>query len=253
MALDIDEFPIPSQTSSSDKQVLLTLRRMIGGRGSYSYFEIGSFLGGSIVPFARDPRCLKILSVDHREQQQPDERGALYDYKGVTSSQMIKNLSDIGIDTKKIKTFDLSISDYPFPDDVVSYDILFIDGEHTDSACFRDFIYGRRLLSEDSVVCFHDSTIIWRAIYLICELLRSEERKFRIFKVANTEMVLLLFGVYEGLDVRSWFDVEPDLSAFFRRAESIVFGEMIKNRIKIKKTESGFSLAVGQPQLKKAF
>lgn len=95
----LNEFPIVSQTSAGDRQVLLKLRSFFGKKHKYSYAEIGSFLGGSIVPFARDPKCRRILSIDHREQQQPDERGAIFDYRGVTSAQMIGNIQALGIST----------------------------------------------------------------------------------------------------------------------------------------------------------
>jgi hypothetical protein len=251
--MTVNEFPIESQTSASDRQVLLGLRSFFSDKLQYAYAEIGSFLGGSIVPFARDPKCRKILSIDHREQQQPDERGAIFDYKGVTSAQMIGNIRALGIDTGKIETFDLPVDRYERPQNSGLFDLLFIDGEHTDRACFRDFLYGRRLLTKDSVVCFHDSTIIWRSLCLIKELLISEETSFSIYKAANSEMTLIFFGDYASHDVKSWIDVEPDLSAFFSRAEMAVFGQMIKNRVAVKKTDAGFSVSIRPPQLKRAF
>ena len=78
----MDNFPINSQTSDSDKEVLLKIRSLLGPK--YSYLEIGSYLGGSLTPFLRDENCIKILSIDNRGQKQPDERGAKFDYSGIT-------------------------------------------------------------------------------------------------------------------------------------------------------------------------
>ncbi len=70
------EFPISSQTSEIDKRALLLVREAINGYlDSYNYLEIGSYLGGTLVPFLRDGSCRRILSVDKRGQLQPDERG----------------------------------------------------------------------------------------------------------------------------------------------------------------------------------
>src|ERR1700690_4369966 len=88
-----DEFPIESQTSATDKLALLQVRNILRKTlATYDYLEIGSFLGGSLTPFLKDPQCRRILSVDERNRQQPDERGVKYDYSGITHQTMIDNL-----------------------------------------------------------------------------------------------------------------------------------------------------------------
>jgi hypothetical protein len=134
------EFPILSQTSTHDKRVLLNLREILQVNPSYSYLEIGSYLGGSLTPFLSDPKCTAILSIDDRGRVQPDERGRTFDYSHITHETMISTLEDHGLSVEKLKVFDGSISDYADAD--AKYDLLFIDGEHTDWACFRDFVYG---------------------------------------------------------------------------------------------------------------
>jgi hypothetical protein len=55
---------------------------------------------------------------------------------------MLDELHRSSISTDKLRTFDGSISEL---DDnyAVSFDLAFIDGEHTDEACFRDFLLCR--------------------------------------------------------------------------------------------------------------
>ena len=52
---------------------------------------------------------------------------------------MLKNLDKVNLDYKKLETFDGSIDDVIFKDEM--YDLIFIDGEHTDRACFRDLFF----------------------------------------------------------------------------------------------------------------
>jgi hypothetical protein len=154
-----DYFPVLSQTTGPDRAFLLGAQSLVRDRrGSYSYLEIGSFLGGSLAPFLRDPHCSAILSVDERGRQQPDERGATYDYAGVTAQTMLETLHAAGLDTSKLETFDGSID--ALPRQLRAFDLTFIDGEHTDEACFRDFLWVLPHLSADGVVVFHDSTLV---------------------------------------------------------------------------------------------
>ena len=92
------EFPLPTQTSATDQQTLLAVRAMVSSRGPYRYLEIGSFRGGSLAPFLRDPNCVKVLSIDHREQAVADERGTRFDYAGVTGQSMLDGLKTVGLE-----------------------------------------------------------------------------------------------------------------------------------------------------------
>ena len=178
------EFPIESQTSPTDKLALLQVRNILKRTlPAYDYLEIGSFLGGSLTPFLRDPQCRRILSVDERNRQQPDERGVKYDYSGITHQTMIDNLKNHGFDVGRLQTFDGSISDYH--GSAGKFDAVFIDGEHTNFACFRDFIHGIKLLREDSVIVFHDSTLIYQALRIIQEYLVAAGERFRFVKVQD--------------------------------------------------------------------
>ena len=55
-----------------------------------------------------------------------------------------------GLDTGKLTTHDGSID--TLPPQTQKFDLAFIDGEHTDDACFRDFLWALPLMSEDGIV-----------------------------------------------------------------------------------------------------
>ena len=124
--------------------------------GTYNYLEIGSYRGGSLTPFLMDPACKMILSIDDRGRVLPDERGISFDYTGITTQSMLDDLNHCGITTDKLRTFDGSIRTL-IDDYTASFDLAFIDGEHTDEACFRDFLWALPLVKPNSIVIFHDS------------------------------------------------------------------------------------------------
>lgn len=114
-------------------------------------------MGGTLAPFLVAKDCNKVLSVDDRERQQPDERGPKYDYAGITSQTMIENLQKNGLPTSKLETFDGSVENLPLSQS--KFDLGFIDAEHTDEAVFRDFVYLLEHMKRDCVVMFHDSSL----------------------------------------------------------------------------------------------
>jgi predicted O-methyltransferase YrrM len=144
-------FPISSQTSANDKLFLLGSMRLAHKTGSYAYLEIGSFLGGSLTPFLMDPACKMVLSIDERGRVQPDERGISFDYSEITTQSMLDELNRRRIGTEKLRTFDGSIN--ALTDNyTAAFDVAFIDGEHTDEACFRDFLWTLPLMKSDAII-----------------------------------------------------------------------------------------------------
>ncbi len=223
------EFPVTSQTSTNDKRVLLRLREILHGCPSYSYAEIGSYLGGSLTPFLRDPKCTAILSIDDRGRNQPDERGRNYDYSGVSHETMLTTLQSHGLSVDKIEVFDGSISAYSGGDS--HYDFLFIDGEHTDWACFRDFIHGMKLVKKDAIVAFHDSGLIWKSLKIIQEYLNSTGIRYEFYRVAGSQISCLLFGGYASIDVSQHFKVTADLDRFYRNSDLRLLHANVKHRL----------------------
>jgi hypothetical protein len=223
------EFPIDSQTIKMDKLVLLKIRKVLQALPSYSYLEIGSFMGGSLTPFLKDPQCEHILSVDERGREQPDERGYSYDYSGITHQTMIDNLTNHNFDVRKLKTFDGSVSGYI--GDTYKFDLMFIDGEHTDGACFRDFIHGIKLLKEDSIVLFHDSSLIYKSLQIIQEYLISTGRRFKFLKINDSEMSCLFLNNFCSLNHETIFSSEKNLSKYYTKCEKKLFFENLMSKL----------------------
>lgn len=246
-------FPIESQSSVRDKAFLLAAQRLIGDFApSYDYLEIGSFLGGSLVPFLRDPTCTSVLSIDERGKTLPDERGALFDYAGVTTQSMLDRLRQAGLATKKLTTHDGPIDSLPSSDR--RFDLAFIDGEHTDQACFRDFLWALPMMKADSVVMFHDSSLIYKAIRLIALLLRKDGRPFAFFKNGNSEMSAILLGGFSRCPLGLYFEAGEDCGDFYAASELSVLEHNIRNRVRRGPGEERFeSFTVDPPKPEKAY
>jgi hypothetical protein len=232
-------FPIPSQTSSIDKLLLLGLMRLGQSKGSYKYLEIGSYRGGSLAPFLMDPACKMILSIDDRGRVQPDERGISFDYTAITTQSMMDNLHSCGISTDKLRTFDGSI--HTLGDNFTSdnkctsnFDLAFIDGEHTDEACFRDFLWTLPLMKPNSVIVFHDSTIIYKSLKLIMLYLDKVKHGYTFFKSTDADVSALLFGDFQKIDRFQFLGAEENQSIFFARAEAIRIMQQFQNRRRIR-------------------
>ena len=226
-------FPIPSQTSTNDKLFLLGSIQLARSTNGYAYLEIGSLLGGSLTPFLMDPLCELVLSVDDRERVQPDERGISYDYTGITTQSMLDELNRCKIGTEKLRTFDGSIHELP-DDYAASFDIALLDGEHTDEACFRDFIWTFPRMKSDAMIMFHDSTLIYKSIKLIMLYLDKAKVTYSFFKRANSEMSALFLGEYASKDVVQYFGAPEDRAAFFSGAEALMIKCQYESRARFR-------------------
>lgn len=219
------EFPIESQSSEYDKLAILKIRDILSKIKKYKYCEIGSYLGGSLTPFINDTNCEYILSVDDRGRIQPDERGIDFDYRNFTHQTMLDGLSKYYEDLSKLKTFDGSIHEL---DCDTKFDLIFIDGEHTDYACFRDFMYAKKYLSENSVVMFHDSNLIYKSLKIIQEFLTCYKVEHKFIKIPNSSISFIFFGNY--ISMHQQFDFY-DVEKFYVESENEVINHIINNRV----------------------
>lgn len=226
-------FPVTSQTSPSDKLCLLGAMRLARTAGSYSYLEIGSYRGGSLTPFLMDPACTAVASIDDRGRIQPDERGVGYDYSLITTQTMLDELHRCALDTHKLRTFDDSIHNVTGLEPA-SFDLAFIDGEHTDEACFRDFLWALPLVKPDSIVLFHDSTLVYKSLRLIMLYLDKEARGYAFHKRHDSEMSALLLGDFRGRDYARDLGPAEQPSQFFVRAEALRIKTQFRNRARIR-------------------
>jgi hypothetical protein len=251
---DLDAvFPIKSQTSISDKIFLLGAQRLVREQAApYAYLEIGSFLGGSLAPFLSDPQCAAVLSVDERERQQPDSRGAKFDYAGVTAQTMIDTLHEHGFDTAKLETFDGSVD--ALPERAGKFDLAFIDGEHTDEGCFRDFLWTLPHLKADALVLFHDSSLVFRALKLTALYLRKSGQRHLMFKRAGSEMSAVAFGAFADADLQKYLGQPENIEDFYEEADASVLKAQVKNRVRLGFDLRHFiTLKVQPPRLRKAY
>ena len=223
-------FPIPSQTSSIDKFVLLKIMKLIGSKkNNYSYLEIGSFLGGSLTPFLKDKKCKKILSIDKRNQVQEDERNERWSYKKFTSKLMINNLKRNNFDTSKLKTLDGDISEFNIKN---KFDLIFIDGVHTDTNTFSDFLHSLDLINKNGIILFHDSDIIFKALNLINIFLKKNKYVFKILKFKASAVTGIFIGKFAKTKIEKK-DIEH-FKKFTKIANEKLLIHQLNNRINIK-------------------
>src|SRR5436305_1253487 len=72
-ALDEELFSPIASLTNWDRRTLLALHAAVAARcATFSYLEIGSYLGGSLQVVMRDPRCATVMSIDPRLSVVPD-------------------------------------------------------------------------------------------------------------------------------------------------------------------------------------
>jgi hypothetical protein len=192
-ALDTSLFDaIPSQTTAKCQKSLLALQRFVRlGPKTYSYLEIGSYLGGSIQPHLLDPLCDYIYSIDKRPTHQPDNRGKVYRYPDNSTERMITLLRAIA-PVEKLVCFD---NDARCVDPhAVGHapSLCLIDGEHTTETVITDFEFCRSVCAPDAVICFHDAGVVASAILAILRILKGERAAFRYAKLGGSVYAISL-------------------------------------------------------------
>ena len=221
-------FPVPSQTTLEDKK---SLRQIIDlareNFNNYSYMEIGSFLGGSIAPFAIDNNCYKILSIDDRGKVQKDERGINYDYTKYSSQDMLDNLIRHNVPVSKIQCFDGSIQSYSGGGE---FNIVFIDGIHTDEAVFSDFLSAIELISEKSIIIFHDFSLVYKGIRLCKLLLQHKGVPATILMNTKSEVCAFIIGDFIASKVQQSAISELEFEEACAIAEKKRISDQFRNR-----------------------
>ena len=190
-ALDLRLFEkIESQSTDEDKRSLLACQLAVRElRPSYTYLEIGSYLGGSIQPYLLDPRCARVFSIDKRPRVQPDARGLDYTYLNNSTARMLENLSRVAA-TEKITTIDGSTRDIDGSQVDANVDFCFIDGEHTDTAVFADFRFSRDVLAPNGIIVFHDASVTYNGIERCLRYLDGQKTTYRAYSLPNIVFVI---------------------------------------------------------------
>ncbi|WP_217570503.1 class I SAM-dependent methyltransferase [Mesorhizobium sp. GbtcB19] len=165
--LDGGVFQVATQTLPNDRISLLRLQNLSrSAADGYVYLEVGSHLGGSLFPHLIDPHCRAAFSIDPRPALQADERSEPSVYSENSTARMISTLSDClppGTTTKLV-TIESDVSDVRAHQVEPKATLALIDGEHTNRACFSDFVGLMPLMKPDCLICFHDSNLIADAI-----------------------------------------------------------------------------------------
>ena len=193
--LDTSVFSVETQTTPQDRQSLLSIQAAVrNARDHYVYLEVGSHLGGTLVPHLQDPRCKKVISVDARPPSQLDERGVIFDYVGNSTQRMVETLKGQLPEAAllKLNTIDADISDVTTKQISSKIDLALIDAEHTNVAVFRDFIAVQKFLQSASVVVFHDAHLIYDGLQNIECHLRDKGLDFDAFFLPSCVFVILL-------------------------------------------------------------
>ena len=217
--IDTDLFAmIPSQTTDEDRRTLLSIQRSIRKNGEYAYLEIGSHLGGTIQPYYLDPRCSLIYSIDKRPAFQPDERGRDFDYPDNSTERMLTNIERYfpGLNINKIKTFDCDAGGVCSSEITKPPVFCFIDGEHTNSAAYSDFISCLDLCHPNAIIAFHDSQYVFEGIRRAKRHLVRQGIRFRGLMLGGSVYGILL---NEAVDS---FGKEPNIQ---RQSEFLYFGK----------------------------
>jgi hypothetical protein len=197
-SLDLSLFRwIASQTTDADRQALLSTREAICSVvGNYCYLEVGSFLGGSLQPHVIDARCIGIFSIDPRPSAPPDERRTFeFKYEDNSTDHMIALLSKIpSANVSKIQTFESSTWELTAASIPTPVELAFIDGEHTNSAVFRDFISVRRFLSPVAILAFHDCFTTAGGLHKILRTLKRSHDAASFLYFPPSQVVAIAFG-----------------------------------------------------------
>jgi len=201
-AIDPKIFLLESQTTWNDRQSLLRLQRLVRHRNAdYCYLEIGSHLGGSLLPHLADHRCGWAISIDPRPVFLPDERGPEVEYQENSTQRMVDGLLGHLPESSlaKLQTFDLDASVIPRTAVARTAQLALIDGEHTNVATVSDFLSIIPLLANDAIVVFHDSDLIFDAITHIEQFLNYSGIPFQTVFLPDHVAAIALRGMAETL------------------------------------------------------
>lgn len=219
--LDTSIFAVETQMTQKDRISLLSIQRCVRVRlPGYVYLEIGSHLGGTLLPHLLDPACRQAISIDPRPLQQPDARGRSYQYDANSTERMVAGLRSVTSreDLEKLRTFDCDASEISLSTLGMRPQLVLIDGEHTNIAVFSDFISVFPAIAEDAVVCFHDSNLIVDAIYNIERFLKYNRDAHHTIFLADYVCVIGLRGMIHSIENElQQFSVDRDEFAFCSR------------------------------------
>lgn len=192
---------IETQSSAGDRESWLVLQNWARNlTEGYAYLEIGSHLGGSLQQVIVDPMCRQLYSIDKRPTIQADDRGMDFEYKGNSTARMLANLNRVVSDpTERLLCFDADARDIDRGLIAIPPSLCFIDGEHSCSAAFSDFLFCLSVCSETAAIYFHDDIVIIEAIEKAMQELKRRRKKSTPVKLGGATFAIFLGDVRADL------------------------------------------------------
>lgn len=195
---DPSVFTLHSATSEGDRCTLLQLQNIVR-QVPYSYLELGCYKGGSLVPHLHDPQCFSVVAADSRPGPVWDERGRMF-HDEVTTEQMLEHLRTVikPADMMKLKAVEADsehVIEHLDPLKEPTFTLAFIDAEHTNVAVFQDFLFVDELMAPDSIVAFHDSNLVFDALWNIDAMLRAHGRHYNL-RYLKDNVCAIGFGAF---------------------------------------------------------
>lgn len=239
--LDPAIFTADSLTTINDRKSLLIAQHIVRTAvPEYVYCDVGSYLGGSLVPHLVDPRCRHILSVDKRpvDDELPDVRGRTYNYGDNSTQKMLDILKDHVPESAflKLHTHDGDISDLD-AGSVPPADLALIDAEHTVTAVFRDFLGTRRLLANSFVVAFHDAHILFDGFQNIETFLEYQGVRWQSYFLPDIIFVVAT-GSFVDAAMHAFEPIRLDREEFIERSRNHLWNTIAANVRKRMEDES---------------
>ena len=230
-ARDLALFPVKSQTHPNDKMSLLVLQSLVRDHvPGYSYLEVGSHLGGTLTPHLLDGRCASVVSIDARPASQPDVRGLSFDYVENSSARMIATIREHAPDADlgKLITLDMDASEVSPSAIPQPPDLILIDGEHTTTAVFRDFLSTYRFAPPSCVFAFHDAHLLFDGLQNVEAFLAHEGAAHRAFYLPDNVFAVLKGEFAQSADALEALALEP--VAFVQRSREALWDMIAANR-----------------------
>jgi|GEM_PF-3242606 len=217
-ALDLSLFGIPSASSEGDKRSFLRAQRLMRRlHPGYTYLEIGSDRGGSLLPYLYDEACAHIISIDPRPTAINDERATAILYPADGEEQMLANLKAFA-PVDRIKTIRADIRDAS-PAGLPKAQLALIDGEHTNVACFSDAERLLDFIDQDAVILFHDANLIADALQNYMRMLDRLHRPHVLFIVEDCVAVIGL-GRYCEAVAHEFGPIAFPLNTYIQKAQA---------------------------------
>jgi hypothetical protein len=229
--LDPAVFKLDTQTDFNDKKMLLALQALVRNqKDGYVYVEVGSWMGGTLVPKLMDRKCRRVVSIDKRPAAQADERGVSWYYVSTSTQMMIDRLESALPSTAmaKLETYDYDACEIPEEARREKFDLGFIDGEHTNRAAFQDFVSLLPFAQPDSIIAFHDANLVIDAISNVEAFLRHQGLVYESVFLPKVVFAVFL-GSFAAL-AGSLRSVSLERESFIMNSKLHLWDEIAKSR-----------------------